>query len=132
MVAILRQTILNTDDNKFYREGQQLNISHSKIEISLNKDEVREGSFFITGSCGKITKGFVFSSHFRMVCVTKEFQWKEGEVFYRFQSRGLEEGSIICGQLHIISTEGEYYLPFRVSISYSFLQIWQRQNFKRQ
>ncbi len=115
----MRQTILNTDDNKFYREGQQLNISHSKIEISLNKDEVREGSFFITGSCGKITKGFVFSSHFRMVCVTKEFQWKEGEVFYRFQSRGLEEGSIICGQLHIISTEGEYYLPFRVSISYS-------------
>jgi hypothetical protein len=119
MVAILRRTVLNTDDNRFYREGQQLNISESKIEISLKKDEEGEGSFFIAGSCGKITKGFVFSSHFRMVCVTKEFQWKEGEVFYRFQSRGLEEGSIKCGQFHIISTEGEYYLPFQVSISYS-------------
>ncbi len=56
----MRRTVLNADDNRFYREGQQLNISESKIEISLKKDEEGEGSFFIAGSCRKITKVLFF------------------------------------------------------------------------
>ena len=113
------QKIINQilEGNFDYANGS-LDFSCSKIEISLCQGEKYEGSFHIYASPGTFANGTVISSDLRMECLTQEFVGDGEEIFFCFHGETLEEGDVVKGNFYIISNQGEYYIPFVISVEY--------------
>lgn len=109
-------------EGNFDYENGSLDFSCAKIEISLHKGEVYEGSFRVCGTQGQFTSGTVLSSDLRMECLTTEFVGCNEEIAFRFHGEKLEEGDVVKGNFYIISNHGEYYLPFVVSVEHTVLE----------
>lgn len=112
----MRQVIEEIRNGNFNFDNGSLDFSCPRIELSLLADTVEEGSFSIYGPEGRVTEGYVVSSDLRMECITRGFSGSEDEILYRFDTRGMEDGEEVRGAFHIISNQGEYYLPFSVVI----------------
>lgn len=108
-------------EGNFDYENGSLDFSCAKIELSLRKGEVYEGSFHIYAPQGRFTSGIVLSSDMRMECVTGEFVGGDEEILFRFHGEKLEEGDVVKGSFYIISNQGEYYLPFVASVEHTVL-----------
>ena len=115
----LREDLL---EENFNYENGSLDFSCTKLEINLFKDEVCEGSFKIYGPGSRLTRGTVFSTESRMRCLEESFIGEESDIPYSFDSRGLEEGDVVKGEFIVLSNQGEYYLPYAVSVAYPVLQ----------
>lgn len=109
-------------EGNFDYENGSLDFSCAKIEISVKKDEIYEGSFHIYGTPGMFTGGSVISSDWRMECLNKEFIGTDEEIFFRFHGTTLEEGDVVKGNFYIISNQGEYYIPFVVNVERSMVE----------
>ncbi len=105
-------------EGNFDYENGGLEFSCTKIELNIHKGEQYEGSFHIYGQEGLFTDGTVFSSDWRMECLAGEFTGVSEEIPFRFHGENLEEGDVVKGTFDIVSNQGEYYLPFVVSVEY--------------
>ncbi len=94
-------------------------VQFSEEELEL---KILEGQNF----CGKFTiksmnevpmRGIIYSSNPRMECQNSQFQGTEVIINYEFHSEGMVEGDVQKGDFYIICNEGEYDLPFVVSVS---------------
>ena len=110
--------LLNED---FDYERGSLDFSCSRLELVIEKDEIIEDSFTVYGFPNKLTKGYVTTSDMRMECLTPEFAGSEEQIQYRFYSEGLEEGDVVKGEFFVISNQGEYYLPYVVTVAHRVL-----------
>ena len=113
----MRQVIEEILNGKFNFDNGSLDFSCPRIDISLHADETAEGFFTVYGPVGRMTEGYVVSSDLRMECVTQSFSGSQDEIHYRFDADGMEEGEEVKGAFNVISNQGEYYLPFTVSIA---------------
>lgn len=105
-------------EGKYEYENSSLDFSCAKLELALRRGEVCEGSFHVYSSGDCYTHGFVSATDMRMECVTTEFVGSGEEIFYRFHGEHLEEGDVVKGNFCIVSNQGEYYLPFVVSVEH--------------
>ncbi len=105
-------------DGKFDYESSSLDFSCAKLELAMHKGEVCEGSFLVYSSGEGVTQGFVSATDMRMECVTSEFAGSSEEIFYCFHGEHLEEGDVIKGNFCIVSNQGEYYLPFVITVEH--------------
>lgn len=112
----MRQVIEEIRNGNFNFDKGSLDFSCPRIELSLLADTVEEGSFSVYGPEGQVTEGYVVSSDLRMECMTQGFSGSQDEILYRFDARGMEAGEEVKGAFHVISNQGEYYLPFSVVI----------------
>lgn len=103
------------EGNFDYGNGS-LDFSCAKIEITLRQGDSYEGSFRILAPEGQFTSGYCLSSDLRMECLTKEFIGCEEEIAFVFHGEMLEEDEVVKGNFQIISNQGEYYLPFLVTV----------------
>ncbi len=117
MQDVVKQILEGNVEN----ENGSLDFSCQKIEIVLQKGMDYEGSFRIFAPGGGYSVGYVYSSDYRMECLTEEFTGSECEILYRFHGNDSEEGDVVKGSFYIISNHGEYYLPFVVSAEHSVL-----------
>ena len=113
----MRQAAEEILNGKFNVNDGLLDFSCPRIELSLYADTVTEDFFTIYGSEGRVTEGYVVSSDLRMECLTQSFGGSRDEIHYRFDSQGMEVGEEVKGAFNIISNQGEYYLPFSVTIT---------------
>ncbi len=118
----MQKVINQIMEENFDYENGSLDFSCAKIEISLNRGEVYEGSFRIYAVQGQFTNGTVLSSDLRMECLTKEFIGCDEEILFCFHGENLEEGDVVKGNFYVISNQGEYYLPFVVSVEHALLE----------
>lgn len=100
----------------FDYESGSLDFSCTKIEFPVRRGQQYDGSFQIYAPEG--AAGMVLSSDWRMECLTEEFSGVQDEVFFRFHGEKLEEGDVVKGTFDIISSRGEYYLPFVASVEH--------------
>lgn len=108
-------------EGNFDYENGSLDFSCTKLELSIRKGESVQGSFRIYTGSGRYTRGSVISSDGRMECLTPEFVGSEEEIFYCFHGENMEEGEVIKGEFYVLSNQGEYYLPFVVTVEYTVL-----------
>lgn len=94
-----------------------LDFSCREILFSLPPDAVEEGSFHVTGPNGELTEGFVSCSGGRMECLTAWFSGILDEIAYRFDSSELKEGDSDRGSFCILSNQGEYEIPYEVTVA---------------
>lgn len=116
------EQITNLPEENFDYENGSLDFSCTKLELALYRNERVEGSFKVYGPKGRLTQGKVYSSELRMHCLTKEFIGEEEEISYVFDGTGLEEGDVLKGEFYFISNQGEYYLPFVVTVAYHTME----------
>ena len=110
--------LLNGD---FDYERGSLDFSCPRLELVIEKGEILEDSFTVYGLPNKLTKGYITTSDMRMECLTPEFMGSEEQIQYRFYSEGLEEGDVVKGEFFVISNQGEYYLPYVVTVAHRVL-----------
>ena len=102
---------------KFHIIRGPLTFSESRIEISVHPGEIRKGTFLIYGARGVNVAGFVSSSCISMQCLTTEFSGSSDEIVWVFDAHGYEAGNVENGYFRIISNQGEYKLPFTVTVA---------------
>ena len=102
----------------FDYENGSLDFSCAKVEITLQKGYVYEGSFTITAAQEGYVNGFVTSSDLRMECLTPEFTGSQAEICFCFHGEHMEEGDVVKGSFSVVSNKGEYYLPFVVTVEH--------------
>ncbi len=117
----MQEIIKRILEGNFDYESGSLDFSCTKLELSLPKGSVYEGSFHILSQPGQFTNGYISTSDMRMECLTPDFAGDEVEIFYCFHGENMEEGDVIKGAFSVISNHGEYYLPFVVSIEHTVL-----------
>ncbi len=103
-------------EGNFNKDTRSLDFSSPVIELALQEKEDYEGSFTIYGPENQVTEGIVSSSRLKMQCLTSRFSGNEEEIGYRFDTSGMEEGDQLKGEFRIISNQGEYYIPYTVTI----------------
>lgn len=104
-------------EDKFEYVSGSLDFSCDRIELFLQPGECCEGSFSIASMGSGYTCGQVISSDIRMECLTKEFSGSGEEITFCFHGEQLQSGAVVKGSFYIISNQGEYDLPFSVTIS---------------
>ena len=100
----------------FEDDNGSLDFSCSKIEIFLRPGEDAEGSFQIFGESGRLIEGHVLTTDGRMDCLTPDFIGSGETISYYFHADGMEEGDSIKGDFYVISNQGEYSLPYVVTV----------------
>jgi len=116
----VEEQIWNPEGN-FDFEGGSLDFSCTKLELTLYKDEIAEGSFMVYGPEGRNSRGKIYTSDSRMYCFPDTFSGEEEEIAYTFDGRGMDEGDVLKGEIFFISDQGEFYLPFVATVSYHTL-----------
>ena len=122
MVIGLREIVDKLLNGFFEYDSGKLGFSVSKIEASLPVGELYEGSFTMQSLDGTLVKGNIYASNMRLVCRVGYFEEVEKEVKFIFDPTGLKPGDIIKGDIQIVSSAGEYYIPFVFSIVHSVLK----------
>lgn len=97
-----------------------LQFSDEQLEIKVLEGHSYTGEFVIKSINGIPMRGIVYSSNSRMECHNSQFQGTEATIEYEFHSEGMAEGDFQKGNFYIICNEGEYDLPFVVSVSKSY------------
>lgn len=115
----MRKVIDKLIDGVFEYESEKLLFDVQSITAGLTLDEPYYGSFNIKSSEGSDVEGFIFTSSMRLVCRTEQFVGSEINIEYAFDPTGLEPGDVVKGDIQIVSSGGEYYLPFSFSILHS-------------
>ena len=118
----MRENVKKILEGNFHYENGSLDFSYKKIELTLPKGSVYEGSFHITSKTNQITHGYISTSDMRMECLNCDFTGNEVEIGYCFHGENMEEGDVMKGAFSIISNCGEYYLPFVVSIEHTVIE----------
>lgn len=119
----MKQNVLHILDENydFSNNLGHLTFSTDFVEMAFDVDEIREGSFRIVNSSKTAMKGYVLSNHARMKCSSNAFEGSEAEIFYEFDSTGMEPGDVVKGDFQIISNKGEYRLAFEATMQPGYL-----------
>lgn len=109
-------------EGNFNNGIHSLEFSDSVIELNLHEGENYEGSFTIFGRRSEVTEGRVSSTRLRMKLLVDEFCGPMEEIAYFFDASGMSEGETLKGEFRIISNQGEYYVPYSITIASKALQ----------
>ncbi len=104
------------------RQSSVLQLIPEKLEIEMLESAVYAGEFTIVSSAGVPVAGTVCSTSPRMKCPGGEFAGTKVTQSFEFCSEGLSDGDTQEGNFHIISDQGEYVLPFSVSVCRDYPQ----------
>ncbi len=94
-----------------------LQIVPKTLEFEVVEGEAYHGEFYLESPGGTEAEGIVCSSDPRMACHSPQFCGEKITQAFTFHSEGLSEGDVQKGNFHIISSLGEYDLPFCVTVS---------------
>lgn len=114
-------TMEQISEGNFNCEKGSLDFSCSKVALVIPQESVFEGSFFINNVTPCYTTGTILTTDLRMECLTAEFVGNNAEIAYRFHGEKLSEGEEVKGEFHVISNQGEYILPFYVTVQPSVI-----------
>jgi len=117
----MQQIIDRIMGGNFDNESGTLDFSCAKIEITIPAGDCYEGSFRIRSTPGALTNGYIHTADSRMECLTDNFSGSDEEIAFCFHGEHLEAGDVVKGVFHVISNQGEYTLPYVVSVEYKIL-----------
>lgn len=111
-----KEKIAKVVAGKSTRQGGSLSFSCPKVELSVKAGESLQGSFTVRGRTEGSLLGAVVTQNLHMHCLTFHFKENPSEIQYYFDSTGLDEGECVRGEFKIMSNQGEYTLPYMVTV----------------
>ena len=119
----MRTVIDRYADGFFDYDCGKLLFSVSKIEADMPQGDLFEGDFTLSSEDGRDFSAGIYTSSMRLVCRNDHVDNEpQAQIHYVFDSTGLESGDVVKGDIQVVSSSGEYYLPFVFSISYGIVQ----------
>ncbi len=112
----MREIIDQLLQGKYTYSQRNLDFSTARVELYMEPGEINDGSFTIFGPEDSLVEGTITSSDLRMELISKEFSGSPYEAAFRFNAKGLSQGDVLKGEFRIISNQGEYMLPFVVTV----------------
>lgn len=103
-------------NGKFEYEQPQLLFSQEKIAVTLNAGETCRGEIYIGTEDNQKIRGYVTSSHRRLVPGTDRFSGTTLRLQYGVDGVGLNPGDRLEGWLCFTTNIGEYRLPFLIEV----------------
>ncbi|MGL5260717.1 MAG: DUF5717 family protein [Lachnospiraceae bacterium] len=101
---------------KMETKKRTLHISCKEIYLNIEKDQIANG-FFLVGADSKEEYDIeVISSDMRFQCDCEGFNNETGELYYQFNSFGMQVGDTLSGHISILSSYGEISIPFYINI----------------
>ena len=118
----MREIVDKLVNGFFEYDCGKLTFSVPKIDTVIPPGELYEGSFTLKSVTETIVTGQIYTSSMRLVCRTDSFEDVEKEIPYVFDPTGLEAGDVVKGDIQIVSSAGEYYIPFVFSIVHNTIE----------
>lgn len=91
-------------------------ISENRIAVELETDSVANGEISVKGKNGMNVKGVVFSSDSHVTFENNQFNGVNNTVKYIVTSKNLNEGQICSGTISVVTTAGDYAIPFAITV----------------
>lgn len=118
----MREVVNRILDGNFTSENTALDFSCSRIDIVASVASDYEGSFQILSNPGLAMEGFINATDIRMECGSFQVNGNATEVSYIFHTRNCDPGEVIKGSILIVSNQGEYTIPFSVTVTAPVLE----------
>lgn len=118
----MRETVEKILNGIFDYEKGTLDFQATRLELALKPSEVFTGSFTIDAPAGKTAEGTLYCDDLRMQLINDSFSGAHSEIGYSFSAVGLEEGDVVQGEIYVISNQGEYYLPYVVTVRHESIE----------
>lgn len=113
----LRKKIQELAAGKCDKKCPIVQFSDEELKIKVLEGKNYTGSFKIESTNEVPMRGIIYSSNPRMECQNSQFQGTEVTINYEFHSEGMVEGDSSKGDFYVICNEGEYDLPFVITVS---------------
>lgn len=118
----MRKIIDKYADGIFDYDTGRLTFSVAKIEENVANSQICEGSFVLSSEDGEEFTANLYTSDMRIVCRETKVTGKEATIHYVFDPTGLEAGDVVKGDIRVVSSNGEYHLPFVFSITFGVIK----------
>lgn len=112
----MREVVEKRLRGQFEYDSGSLTFSEHRLELTIDEGSDAEGSFIVYGPKDRIVEGTVSSTELRMSVLTTSFSGAQDTISYQFHGEGLKGGDVLQGYFRIISNQGEYQVPFVVSV----------------
>ena len=97
-------------------EHTSLYFPEKDLKLTVFENEDTEGLFHVLSGGDSDINGTICTSDPRMNCDKVSLDKGKAEIHFCFRGRGLTAGSVVKGDISLISDEGEFRLPFSVSV----------------
>ena len=99
-----------------------LRFSEDRLELTVKSGQLIKGHFSIEDDKARDMEGYVYSSSIRMRTMVDVFHGSRADIPYEFDASGMEPGTVLKGNISLVSNIGEYILPFVVTVSLSVIR----------
>lgn len=110
----MREKIDRFSKGMFQWKRPELLISESQLSWSVTVGTDCEGSFCISSADGSRMTVFLLCEDTDMTLDCLSFEKEEKEIRYRYRTKRMTAGQKRSGQIRIISSLGEYSLPYEI------------------
>lgn len=107
-------------ESSFEGTENSLALEVSRLELTVKQNQTIVGEVRIASEDQTPVHCIFCCNHYRMQCLTAEFTSREGILKYKFDGYGLEPGDVVEGEITVLSSVGEYPLPFKVTVEQAY------------
>ena len=97
-------------------ETPDAQISENRIAVCLEPGSITQGEISICGKNAASVKGVVFSSDNHVIFENNQFYGVNNKVKYTITTKNLDEGQVCSGTISVITTGGDYAIPFAITV----------------
>ena len=110
-------TASNMADEEYNISDRGLSITPEKISIQVRPGGTAEGQLVVAGPQGTAPGGFLSSDSFHMQLRRDTLAENPDRISWRFSAAGMQEGDVLEGAVRIVSSCGEYSIPFKAEVT---------------
>lgn len=122
----MRDKISKAANGIFEYAASEPVISLSELQIEVNAGENVQGSFTVTNEASEPMRGEVVSDCHFLVFSEPFFRGKETEISYEFFAEELRPGTVLRGNITLITNFGTKLLPFTASVNIPSYEVSNR------
>lgn len=119
---MLGVSTLIAKERRYYMDRGSLRFSEDRLELTVKSGQLIKGHFSIEDDKARDMEGYVYSSSIRMRTMVDVFHGSRADIPYEFDASGMEPGTVLKGNISLVSNIGEYILPFVVTVSLSVIR----------
>lgn len=112
----MRKKIQDLVRGKFDYDKPALNVPGEPIVFEVLENSVYRGEFQIRSEDDREIRGLVECGNPHIICLTPQFDAACATVKFEYHAKELKAGCPDCGEFVIVSSSGEYKVPFQAQV----------------
>jgi len=110
----MKEKIINLANGKFVYEQQRLKIEPPELNIEAVPGELTNGNFIVCSCDERRVKGILYTKIPGLTFWNASFFGRAARMEFLYQSKYLQPGEILKGEIFLETSAGEYVLPVKI------------------